>query len=90
MPRQEPLYPHVTKSKMSKRDLPLFLEDSLTKASDNIADVIAFFRVQRGYLEGLDPTVKKFIDSLKEMDSDLIKKRVWIKAYRTPPGLKNK
>ena len=87
MPRQEPLYPHVTKSKMSNRELPEFLEDLLLKASVSIAEVITFFELQRAYLSGLDPDVKKFIDSLKEMDKDLTRKRGWIISYRIPPWI---
>lgn len=88
MAKKEPLYPHVPKSQQPReRELPVFLADFLLEASVNIGKVIAFFEVQKGYLSSLDPDVKKFIDSLKEMDTDLIGKRGWIRAYRLPPWI---
>jgi len=88
MPKKEPLYPHVPKGKIPReQELPEFLVDFLLEASENICKVIAFFELQKGYLSSLDPDVKKFIDSLKEMDIDLIGKRVWIRAYRLPPWI---
>ncbi len=76
-----------TEISKQERELPEFLVDFLLEASGNISKVISFFELQKAYLSGLDPDVKKFIDSLKEMNNDLIKKRVWIRAYRIPPWI---